>query len=53
MSKTVIVAKDAYGEKIADLSERINYLVKTMQDHADAINEIRDKLTQVRTRMGL
>ncbi len=53
MSKVVKVAKDVYGEKIADLSERINYIVTTMQDHADAINEMRDKLAQVRTRMGL
>jgi uncharacterized coiled-coil DUF342 family protein len=49
----VAKAEDSYGEKIVDLSERLNYLVKTMQEHADAINEIRTKLDQVRIRMGL
>ncbi len=46
-------AKDKHMERIVELSERMNYVVKMMQDHADIINDMKSKLDQVRTRMGL
>ena len=53
VEKHVDVMGDHYRDKVEDLGERLNYLVKTMQEHADAINEMRQKLTQVSGRMGL
>ena len=44
---------DKTVERLVELSERINYVVKMLQDHADAINRMQSKLDQVRNRMGL
>ena len=40
-------------ERIVELSDRMNYIVKMLQDHAEEIISIRSKLEQVRNRMGL
>ena len=45
--------KDKHMERIVELSERMNYVVKMLQDHADVINDMKGKLDQVRNRMGL
>ena len=53
--KKVVVKKkvDHYGPMIAELSERVTYLLGVVQDHAEIIKDLRSKLTQVRGRMGL
>ena len=40
-------------EKIVELSDRLNYIVKMLQTHADEIKNLRGKIDQVRGRMGL
>lgn len=40
-------------ELIKDMADKIGHLWQTMNEHADALNEMRKKLDQVRTRMGL
>ena len=40
-------------EKIVELNERMNYVVKMLQDHAEEIITIRSKLDKVLNRMGL
>ena len=49
----VKASNDKTMERIVELSDRMNYVVKMLQDHAEEIIEIRNKLDQVRTRMGL
>ena len=44
---------DKCSEKIVELSDRMNYVVKTIQDHADFINELSRSVKQVKGRMGL
>lgn len=53
--KKVIVTKkvDQYGPIIAELSERVTYLLGVVQDHAEVIKDIRAKLDRVNGRMGL
>ena len=53
--KQVVIKKkvDQYGPIIAELSERITYLLGVVQDHAEVITDLRSKLNQVRGRMGL
>ena len=53
--KKVIVKKkvDQYGPIIAELSERVSYLLGVVQDHAEVIKDLRSKVDQVRGRMGL
>ena len=53
--KKVIVKKkeDQYGPMIAELSERVTYLLGVIQDHAETIKDIRTKLDRVNGRMGL
>ena len=53
LKKKVEVKTDKTMERIVELNERMNYVVKMLQSHADAINEMKGKLDQVRTRMGL
>ena len=38
---------------IADMADKIGYLWQIMNEHTDALNNIRKDLDQVRTRMGL
>ena len=53
--KKVIVKKkeDHIGPIIAELSERITYLLGVVQDHAEIIKDLRAKLDRVNGRMGL
>ena len=53
--KKVVVKKkvDQYGPIIAELSERITYLLGVVQDHAEVIKDLRSKLDRVSGRMGL
>ena len=44
---------DKTKEYIVELNERMNYVVKLLQDHAEEIIGIRKQLDQVRSRMGL
>jgi len=53
--KKVIVTKkvDQYGPMIAELSERVTYLIGVVQDHAEVIKHLRAQLDRVNGRMGL
>jgi len=51
--KKPVRKKDNSMERIVELSDRMNYIVKMLQDHAEEIISIRSKLEQVRNRMGL
>ena len=53
--KKVVIKKkvDQYGPIIAELSERVTYLLGVVQDHAEVIKDLRSKVDQVRGRMGL
>jgi len=53
--KKVVVKKkvDQYGPIIAELSERVTYLLGVLQDHAEIIKDLRTKLDRVNGRMGL
>ena len=53
--KKVIVKKkvDQYGPIIAELSERVTYLLGILQDHAEIIKDLRAKVDRVNGRMGL
>ena len=53
--KKVIVTKkvDQYGPMIAELSERVTYLIDVVQDHAEVIKHLRAQLDRVNGRMGL
>ena len=53
--KQVVIKKkvDQYGPMIAELSERVTYLLGVVQDHAEVIKDLRSKVDQVRGRMGL
>ena len=53
--KKVVVKKkvDHYGPMIAELSERVTYLLGVVQDHAEVIKDLRAKLDRVNGRMGL
>jgi len=53
--KKVVVKKkvDQYGPMIAELSERVTYLLGVVQDHAEVIKDLRAKLDRVNGRMGL
>ena len=44
---------DQYGPIIAELSERVTYLLGVLQDHAEIIKDLRTKLDRVNGRMGL
>ena len=44
---------DEVMRHIADLSERINFVMETMQNHADEIKAQRDVVERLRTRMGI
>lgn len=53
--KKVVVKKkvDQYGPIIAELSERVTYLLGILQDHAVIIKDLRAKVDRVNGRMGL
>ena len=53
--KKVVVKKkvDQHGPMIAELSERVTYLLGVVQDHAEIIKDLRAKLDRVNGRMGL
>jgi len=38
---------------MAELSERMNYMMETLKTHADVINDHQSLLDRVKTRMGL
>ena len=44
---------DEVMRHIADLSERINFVMETMQSHAAEIKNQREVLDRVRNRMGI
>ena len=51
--KKPVIKVDKSMERIVELSDRMNYVVKMLQDHAEEIINIRSKLDQVRNRMGI
>ena len=53
LKKKVEVKTDKTMERIVELNERMNYVVKMLQSHAEEIVSMRSKLDQVRNRMGL
>ena len=61
MENSTIKSKQVNGAKkidpntvrIVELSEKLNYVMGTLQDHAEEIKAMRSKLDQVRSRMGL
>ena len=44
---------DKTMEMVVELSDRMNHIVKILQDHSNELGDIKGKLKQVRTRMGL
>ena len=53
MVKKPVPKTDKVMERVVELSERMNHLVKILQDHSNELGDIKGKLKQVRTRMGL
>jgi|TARA_R110002012_G_scaffold299583_1_gene498777 hypothetical protein len=51
--KKPVIKTDKSMERIVELSDRMNYVVKMLQEHAEEIITIRSKLDQVRNRMGI